>query len=221
MSNLKNNQEKSLFSTLIQLAVGLYLMFIGGQSLFAQTSDQSIKFDNLNGATVTFGGYWEDIYRITNNRQTIHLSPESLEKLGEALEKVLQKANEWYDIAQENSVKTLDKEIPVKGYTTDGGYIYDSGNKSTDDKDEFKFKFSKYEDRASISIEVFQMNGVYSNFFRIGSICIKDCESSVSSRLLAKERVQLEKLNNFIVFAKNNKSILDKKINSTKQDLFN
>ena len=120
-----------------------------------------------------------------------------------------------------NKVEKMKKVMPIEGYTTDGGMVYDSGYKSTDDKDEFKFKFSKYEDRASISIEVFQMNGVYSNFFRIGSICIKDCESSTNSRVLAKERVQLENLNKFIAFAKNNKSILEEKINGTKQDLFN
>ena len=209
MSNIKNNQEKSsIISTLIQIAVGFYLMFIGGQALFAQTSDQSIKFDKLKTTTVSFGGeYWEDIYRLNSNRQTIHLSPESLVKFGEALEKALVKANEWYTIAQENNVEKMKKVMPIEGYTTDGGYIYDSGYKGTKDKDKIEFIFEKYKDIATISIEVFQMESVYAAYFSINSI------------YLTKEE-DLSNLNNFITFAKNNKSILEEKINSTKQDLF-
>ncbi len=205
----ENSQEKSsTFSTLIQIAVGLYLMFIGGQALFAQTSDQSIKFDKLKTSTVSFGGkYYENIYRINSNQQTIYLSPESLVKFGEALEKALVKANEWVSVAQENNIEKLKKEMPIKGYTTDGGMIYDSGYKVTRDKDEIKFNFEKYKDIVKITIEVFQYESVYSSFFRI-------------TLYLNKEN-ELSNLNKFITFAKNNKSILEEKINSTKPDLFN
>tara|TARA_R110000803_G_C11832713_1_gene303506 strand:+ start:34 stop:516 length:483 start_codon:yes stop_codon:yes gene_type:complete len=58
MSNLKNNQEKSLFSTLIQLAVGFYLMFIGGQALFAQDYSQSTPINKKSLVEVT--NYYKD-----------------------------------------------------------------------------------------------------------------------------------------------------------------
>ncbi len=210
MSNTKNNQEKSsTFSTLIQIAVGFYLMFIGGQALFAQTSDQKLKFDDFKKTTITFGGkYSENIYRINSNSQIINLSPESLVKFGEALEKALVKANEWFTIAQENNVEKMKKVMPIEGYTTDGGMIYDSGYKSTHDKDAMEFTFEKYKDIATISMRVHQYESVYSAFFNF-------------SRIYLNKEDDLSNLNNFIAFAKNNKSILEEKINSTKQDLFN
>jgi|TARA_R110000782_G_C14609340_1_gene391975 hypothetical protein len=59
MSNTKNNQEKSsTFSTLIKIAVGFYLMFIGGQALFAQDYNQSEPLSKKSLAEVT--NYYKD-----------------------------------------------------------------------------------------------------------------------------------------------------------------
>ncbi len=59
MSNTKNNQEKSsTFSTLIKIAVGFYLMFIGGQALFAQDYNQSEPLSKKSLAEVT--NYFKD-----------------------------------------------------------------------------------------------------------------------------------------------------------------
>ena len=59
MKNTKNNQEKSsTFSTLIQIAVGFYLMFIGGQALFAQDYNQSEPLSKKSLAEVT--NYYKD-----------------------------------------------------------------------------------------------------------------------------------------------------------------
>ena len=59
MKNLKNNQEKSsIISTLIQIAVGFYLMFIGGQALFAQDYNQSEPLSKKSLAEVT--NYYKD-----------------------------------------------------------------------------------------------------------------------------------------------------------------
>jgi len=217
MSNTTNNQENgSTFMAFVKIAVGLFLLFVGSQGLFAQTSEQTIQMYDLkigySKVNIEFGGkYKPGVYTLQSFDQSIYLTPEALVKLGEGIKNAIVKAKEWNDLAIANGVDNMEKVMPINGYFTTGGMIYDHGFKGTGSS-EFEFKFRKeYKegnwDVAKVFISVWQSESVYSNWFYFPTI-----DTNKTS--------DLESLTEFLTFIDNSSNLLKEKLGEKKEHLF-
>jgi hypothetical protein len=195
----------------------LLLLFIPLIS-FGQVSEQVIKFDNYEPGKyskmeISFGGkYFDDVWEFTSGSQIIHFTPYDLVKAAEAFEGAYNKAVEWDKVADENNVEKLMKVMPFS-FSTTKGMLEDAGYEIVGPK-KAEFEFERFtmsgETNSFLKASIWQ-NGDYnvrSAYFKFPSINVRDKE-------------MVDKFLEFLNFMKSNKSIIEKKIESSKADLFN
>jgi hypothetical protein len=117
MSNTTNNQENgSTFMALVKVAVGLFLLFVGSQGLFAQTTYAEAY--GLKGEVVTDEGKSYGNMYISIDKEGKHFlnfrsknKIETLPKYSNFIKDSYSKYLEWKATAESNNVTDMQKDI--------------------------------------------------------------------------------------------------------------